>query len=56
MNNFARLVISRLNLAIAIIGFIGLLILNPNAAKAESVALDTANDLVKVATVYQVWE
>ena len=53
MNNFARLVISRLNLAIAIIGFIGLLILNPNAAKAESVALDTANDLVKVATVYQ---
>ena len=53
MNNFTRLVIGRLNLAIAIVGFIGLLILNPTTAQAESVALDTANDLVKVATVYQ---
>ena len=35
MNNFARLIIGRLNLAIAIIGFIGLLILNPTIAKAE---------------------
>ena len=53
MNNFTRLVIGRLNLAIAIVGLIGLLILNPTTAQAESVALDTANDLVKVATVYQ---
>lgn len=52
MNNLTRLV-GRLNLAIAIVGFIGLLIFNPTTAQAESVALDTANDLVKVAAVYQ---
>lgn len=64
MNSFVRLVIPKLNLAIgwkrtisaiAIIGStIGFLVFNPTSARAEtSVALDTANDLVKVATVYK---
>ena len=55
MNSFIRLVIGKLNLTLAILGLtIGFLILNPTSARAEtSVALDTANDLVKVATVYK---
>ena len=43
MNNFARLAIGRLNLAIAIISFIGFLILNPATAQAESVALPSTD-------------
>lgn len=61
---FVRHLICRLNLAIsskrlpraiAIMGLtIGLLVFNPTSAQAEtSVTLDTANDLVKVATVYK---
>ena len=55
MNSIARLVIDKLSLSIAILGLtIGFLVLNPSSARAEtSVALDTANDLVKVATVYK---
>ncbi len=55
MNNFVRLAVGKLNLAVAIIGLtIGFLVLNPTSAQAEtSVALDTANNLVKVATVYK---
>lgn len=62
--NFVRYLICKLNLAIglkkwqraiAIISLtIGLLVFNPTSAQAEtSVTLDTANDLVKVATVYK---
>lgn len=55
MNSFTRIIIGKLNLAIAIIGLtLGFLVLNPTTAQANtSVALDTANDLVKVATVYK---
>lgn len=55
MNSMVRLIIRKFHLSIAIIGlFFGLLILMPKTAQADtSVALDTTNDLVKVATVYQ---
>ena len=55
MNSIARLIIRQLSLSLVIIGLtIGFLVLNPTSAQAEtSVALDTANDLVKVATVYK---
>ncbi len=55
MNSMLRLIIRKFHLSIAIIGlFFGLLILMPETAQADtSVVLDTANDLVKVATVYK---
>ena len=55
MNSMVRLIIRKFHLSIAIIGLIlGILILIPKTAQADtSVALDTANDLVKVATVYK---
>lgn len=55
MNSMFRPIIRKFHVSIAIVGLtIGLLILMPKAAQADtSVALDTANDLVKVATVYK---
>ncbi len=55
MNSMFRPIIRKFHVLIAIVGLtIGLLILMPKAAQADtSVALDTANDLVKVATVYK---
>ncbi len=55
MNSIARLIIRKLSLSISTIAItVGLLVLNPSTAQADtSVALDTANDLVKVATVYK---
>lgn len=55
MNSIARLIIRQLSLSLAIIGLtIGFLVLIPSTAQADtSVALDTDNNLVKVATVYK---
>lgn len=55
MNNMVRLIIRKFHISIVIVGLtIGLLVLMPKAARAStSIALDTANDLVKVATVYK---
>lgn len=55
MNGLIKLIIRKFHVSIAIVGLtIGLLVLIPQAAQAAtSVALDTANDFVKVATVYK---
>lgn len=55
MNSMTKFVIGKFYRSIAIIGLtIGLLVTIPNTAIADtSIDLDTANDLVKVATVYK---
>ncbi|MDJ0633563.1 MAG: antibiotic biosynthesis monooxygenase [Xenococcaceae cyanobacterium MO_188.B29] len=55
MNSIFRLIIRKFHISIAIVGLtIGFLVLIPQAAQAAtSVALDTTNDFVKVATVYK---
>ena len=58
MNGLIKLIIHKFQVSIAIVGLtIGFLVLIPQAAQAAqaatSVALDTTNDFVKVATVYK---
>ena len=55
MNSIFRLIVRKFHVSITIFGLtIGLLVLIPKAAQAAtSVALDTTNDFVKVATVYK---